>query len=58
MYPINLLKARLWHYQVREGLLRAVAHVVARDFTAVARLFEQLMLVPKGALDDPEEFER
>jgi hypothetical protein len=43
---------------VREGLLRAVAHVVARDFTAVARLFEQLMLVPKGALDDPEEFER
>lgn len=44
--------------QVREGLLRAVAHVVARDFTAVARLFEQLMLVPKGALDDPAEFER
>eukprot|EP00217_Crustomastix_stigmatica_P014114 CAMPEP_0183813096 /NCGR_PEP_ID=MMETSP0803_2-20130417/52442_1 /TAXON_ID=195967 /ORGANISM="Crustomastix stigmata, Strain CCMP3273" /LENGTH=205 /DNA_ID=CAMNT_0026057949 /DNA_START=21 /DNA_END=635 /DNA_ORIENTATION=+ len=41
--------------QVREGIVCAVAYLVARDFRAIAGLFGELMLLPQAVLDDPEE---
>jgi predicted unusual protein kinase regulating ubiquinone biosynthesis (AarF/ABC1/UbiB family) len=32
---------------VREGLVRAVAYLVARDYDALANLFSDLLLIPK-----------
>ena len=39
--------------QVREGLLRAVAYVVAGEYSKVAALMGDLMLLPQDVVDDP-----
>jgi len=43
--------------QVREGLLRALAYVVAGEYGKVAELFGDLMLIPREVLDDAQLLE-